>query len=395
MTENNYSNQPLKAILSAVLFVTAIFFFNFLSRVILSPLMPLVQVDFGLTHAGSGVLFFLIAAGNSTGLLLSGLISMRLTHRRTLALSSFCLGLAVLAASLCQSLLLFRLSLLAVGFMAGLYLPSGIATITSLVRSQDWGKALAIHELAPNGSYVLAPILAEIVISHFQWRDALLFMGAAQVCLGLAFFRYGKGGYFPGQVPSPSVVGKLVRRRSFWILALFFSLGIGGSFGPFSMLPLFLTDQGIDLTSANRILSVSRLIALFASLTAGWLTDKLGVRPMLVGYLVLSSLSTAALGLVSGGLTVAAAFVQPALSILVFPAGFTALSRIFPAESRSVAVSLIVPMSIFFGIGLCPAFLGFMGREGLFQAGFVILGGIILMGLMALPFLKLPETGRV
>ncbi len=395
MKENKYLGQPLKTVLPAVLFVTVIFFFNFLSRVILSPLMPLVQADFGLTHAGSGGLFFLLALGNSTGLVLSGLVSMHLTHRKTLALSSFCLGLAILSASFCQNLFLFRFSLLAVGFAAGLYLPSGIATVTSLVRAQDWGKALAFHEMAPNGSFVFAPILAEIVISNFQWRDALLCMGVAQVCLGLAFFRYGRGGDFPGQVPSPSVVGGLVRQRAFWVLALFFSLGIGGSFGPFSMLPLFLTDQGLDLTTVNRILSASRFIAIFASLTAGWLTDRLGVKPMLVGYLLLASTATAALGLVSGSLILVVVLLQPALAILVFPAGFTALSRIFPSESRSVAVSLIVPVSIFFGIGLCPAFLGLMGREGLFEAGFMLLGVVIVLGLLALPFLRLPEANEI
>jgi len=36
------------------------------------------------------------------------------------------------------------------GISAGFYLPSGIAALTGLIRREDWGKAMAIHELAPN-----------------------------------------------------------------------------------------------------------------------------------------------------------------------------------------------------------------------------------------------------
>lgn len=46
---------------------------------------------------------------------------------------------------------------LGLGLAAGLYLPSGVAALTSFVRPRDWGKAVAMHEIAPNGGMVLAP----------------------------------------------------------------------------------------------------------------------------------------------------------------------------------------------------------------------------------------------
>ncbi|HMK52763.1 MAG TPA: MFS transporter, partial [Thermodesulfobacteriota bacterium] len=143
---------------------------NFLSRIILSPLMPTVEKDLKVGHDEAGSLFFMISLGYCIGLLLSGFISSRLTHRKMILLSSVAVGGAIILVSISHHLWMIHLGLIFVGMAAGFYLPSGIATLMELVRPEHWGKALAIHELAPNLAFVIAPLLVEALLGAFSWR---------------------------------------------------------------------------------------------------------------------------------------------------------------------------------------------------------------------------------
>ena len=386
---------PYKTVFGPVLFVTAIFFCNFLSRIVLAPLMPEIQADLGFGHAGAGHLFLALALGNGAGLLLSGFVSRSLDHRRTVGVSAVLAGLLTLAVPLAESYAVMVFALLALGVAVGLYLPSGIATLTSLVHSRDWGKAMATHELAPNFSYVVAPLLAEGVLLHFQWRAAFLLVGAAQLCLGLWFLRCGQGGEYPGRVPGPQLALSILRRPIFWTLVLFFSMSVGASIGPYSMLPLYLVDvHGYVRREANELLAASRVAACFAPFLAGWITDRWGAKPAILLSLSATGSSLLALGLASGPLLVAATLVQPVFSVFLFAPGFTMLSQAFDPSERAVAVSFMGPFNAVLGIGVIPTFLGHMGQAGLFHAGFMIQGGLLLAALAFLPILPGGTAGE-
>ena len=74
------------------------------------------------------------------------------------------------------------------------------------VSSRDWGKAVAIHELAPNLGFVAAPLVAEGLMLWFPWRGVIALIGAAAMVAGMAFIRLGKGGQFRGETPSPQAL---------------------------------------------------------------------------------------------------------------------------------------------------------------------------------------------
>ncbi len=388
MTDKISPSEPFKTALPAVLFVTSIFFCNFLSRVVLAPLMPMIQDDLGFTHAGAGHLFLALAVGNAIGLLLSGFISRSMYHRKTVGISAVLVGVLALMAPLAGDYASFMGAILALGIAVGIYLPSGIATVTSLVRKDDWGKTMAVHELAPNISYVTAPLLAEGVLLFFDWRAALSLLGVAQICLGLWFIKSGRGGEFPGVVPGPKMVGQIVRRPIFWLLVLMFSLAVGASIGPYTMIPLYLVDaHGYTRAEANHLLAVSRVMACFAPFIAGWITDKWGAKPAIFLYLTLTGTALIFLGMATGKLLVSMVLMQPVFSVFLFAPGFTMLSMAFPPEQRSVTVALMGPLNALIGLGLFPTFLGHMGDAGMFGTGFMIQGCLLLAALFFLPIL--------
>ena len=190
-------DPSLRAQLGPVFFLAVIFFLNFVSRIILSPLLPTIEKELAINHSQAGFLFFLSSGGYLVGLLSSGLLAARASHRWAIVISGAGVGMAMLSIALAQNLPMIRCGLFGVGFSAGLYMPSAIATITSLVDKRHWGKAISVHELAPNLAFFLSPFIAEFFLGWSGWRAALATIGGLSLCVSATFFRFGRGGAFP------------------------------------------------------------------------------------------------------------------------------------------------------------------------------------------------------
>lgn len=372
--------------------MTGIFFLNFLARIVLAPLLPAIETDLHIGHAEAGSFFLFISLGYFAGLLGSGFVSSRFTHRRTIIISSVAVGGCLLFVSLSPTLWGIRGGLILLGLAAGLYLPSGIATLTAIVDSRNWGKAIAIHELAPNLSFFAAPLVAEGLMVWFSWRGTIALLGVVAVLVGIVFMRFGRGGRFPGEAPHPQTLRVLLVQPSFWIMMALFSLGIGGTLGVFNMLPLYLVaEHGLERSWANQLVAFSRIAGPGVAFVAGWASDKMGPKRALVGVLLATGAATLLLGIARGAWLVAVLFLQPMLAACFFPPGFAALARVGPPQVRNIAVSLTVPVAFLVGGGAIPAGIGVMGEIGSFSQGIMIFGMMLLGGIVLLQYLRFHE----
>jgi predicted MFS family arabinose efflux permease len=383
------SDQDFNKAIPPLLALTGIFFLNFLTRIILSPFLIFILEDFQLTKAQAGELFLLLSLGYSIGLLGSTFVSSRIEHGKVVVISALGIGVCLCLAALSPSILWLRVSLLGAGLFGGLYFPSGFSLLTSMVNPRHWGKAIAIHEIAPNLSFVMAPLLAEIFIrTGLGWRWMLVFVGVYALVAFILFRRFCRCPKERSQRPNPSGYLKVVSNPAFWVLVLLFSLAIGSTQGVFAQTPLYLvTTHDFDPGLVNYLLSFSRVSGIFLVFWAGMLVDRLGVKKALLIFMSLTGLFTAALGVFTGNLLVASVIIQPTMACCYFPAGFAALSGSFPLESRPVAISLIVPTAVLTGGGVIPTMLGYFGDKDMFGMGFVLLGGIIILSAGAVSFL--------
>ena len=374
-------NPSFGSQIGPILLLASIFFLNFIGRIVIAPLLPAIEADLSISHVQAGSLILITTAGYFVTVMGSGLVSSRTTHRNTIIFSAFTAAITLVGVSLSNSFSSLRGSLLLLGLATGFYLPSGIATLTSLAPAKHWGKALAIHELAPNLGFVAAPLISEALLHWFSWRGVLGFLGVSSALCGLAFWRFGRGGKFRGQVPNLSSYRNLFGQSSFWIMAILFGLGMGGSFGIYTMLPLYLTaEQGMDRPFANTLIGLSRVSGLFTSLLSGWATDRFGPRRTLLLVLFLTGLTTMLMGLASGAWLILLVFVQPMLAVCFFPAGFAALSLLGSSEIRSFGVSVAVPLGFLFAGGALPIGIGILGDAGRFALGIGGAGALILLG---------------
>lgn len=372
--------------------LTAIFFVNFLARIALAPLLPVIEKDLGLDHAGAGSFFMMMAAGYAAGLFASGYLSSRLTFRQTIALSSIAIGCAFFLVAASGTLWAIRLGLFLVGVPAGVYLPSGITTITTSVSPANWGKAISIHELAPSLAYMAAPLIVEGLLVVFAWQGVLALIGGLSLLLGLSFLHSGQGGDFRGEAPTLGNIRLLTGKPAFWIMAALFSLAIAFSMGLYSMMTLYLVaERGIDRGMANTLVGLSRLPVLVIAPLSGWVSDRFGPKPTMTVALLFSGVTTILLGILPDRWMILILFVQPLLMICFFPAGFMVLSRIVPAGSRNLSVSLTILISYLIGGGLIPIALGVFGDAGAFGLAFVIVGIIILLSVFLVNSLNIRE----
>lgn len=381
--------------LGPLVFITTIFFVNFLARIMLSPLMPVVEADLKLDHGQAGVLFLLIALGYVVALMASGYLSSRIKHHRTIVLSAVMLGVTLVASSFSEGLWGLRLGMLLVGATAGLYFPSGMATITSLYPPKHWGRAIGVHELAPNLACVAAPLMVEMLLCWVSWRNTLALAGVASLVLGVAYARFGRGGEFPGEAPALKFLRTLFGQPVFWIMLVLFGLSVGSSMGIFSMLPLFLvSERGMDLYQANLIVAMSRLPTLATALLGGWLADRIGPKKTIPLVMLTTGIMTLLVAVVPSPLLVPVIVLQAMVAVTFFAPAFAVISSLGMATSRNLVISFTVPLAYLLGAGVTPTLIGLCGKEGAFALGIGLYGVLLLLGAGLAAFLKMPRAVR-
>jgi NNP family nitrate/nitrite transporter-like MFS transporter len=384
--------EPFRAKIGITVFLAFLFYQGFLTRVMFAPLMPAIETEIGLSHAQAGSLFLMISLGFLLSPLFSGLISSKINHRGTLIVSAWTIGLVLIPFALVNSIWAIRGLLVIIGLAAGIHGPSAIATITAEIRKQDWGKALSVHQSAPPLSFVTAPLIAAVLLNFFTWRIVLIIGGAVGIGLAVAYSLKGKGGDFPGQLPSPPNVKIILGKPSFYLMILLFAMAMGGNAGIFAMLPLFLVNEhGFTIEKANALIGFSQVAGWLMVYGAGMITDRVGQKATMATVLLTAGIATILIGLLNRGWLVAAIFAQPILVNAFFPGAFGALSRIAPPHLRSVTNALGPPFAFLIGGGILPTVIGYMGETYTFAAGIILAGAFMLLGPVLVYFLKLGQ----
>lgn len=370
-------------------FLTSIFLLNFTIRVIVSPLLPTISAEMALTGDQAGSLFLMSATGYFIALTCSGFVSKKLGHKTTITVSAVVTGLVFILTGLSPSLIMMRAGLFLTGMAAALYLPSGIATLTATISKKNWGKAIGVHELAPNLSFLCAPVACEALLLLISWRSVLMATGAVSVLLGASFFKFSRVKDFPGQAPVFSALLPLLATPSFWIMMILFTLGVAGGLGSYAMLPLYLVNEhGMLQSQANTLITLSRVLTLPLPIAIGWISDRYGMKRTLTAVLVLTGVATLFVGLLSGTGLHIAVFAQSLMSVCFFPPAFAALSNIGAEKTRNLMVSFTIPAAFLLGGGAVPNLIGILADRGHFALGFTGAGIVIAAGALLPAFLK-------
>lgn len=367
-----------------------LWFFNFSSRTILSPLLPILESDLGINHTLAGSFFFYLSAGFTISLLAAGWVSARLGFKKSIALSSAVFAVSLFFLRFADSYVYVSVVSFFMGLGTGSYLPSAIPLLTSIFKKENWGKAIAFHETAPSFSFLAIPLLTALALETFTWRGYILAFAGACIVSALLFLLFA-----PDSSASEGTgrgYAELLRRRVFWIIMLLWCTASSSVVAVYNITPLMLVNErGISLETANTVLGVSRAGAFAATFLVGFLVDRYGVWRMLFLSLLFTGVTTLAIGVPQPfPLLVAWFILQSAFSLVFFPVGLVAIAQVTDPQERSLFTGGVVAASVILGGGVAPFAVAAIADIWSFGAGILLLGAFVLSSSLLLIRLKKP-----
>ncbi len=393
---NSLQNQHGPAFSSALptlLLLTTVFFANFLSRTILGPLLLPVTARLGLGLTQGSTIFLCLSAGYSISVLCAGFLSQRLGHKGTIVTSVTCIGLGLLGLAGSGSLTAFLIWTAIMGAGAGLYIPSSVVTITEATAPAHWGQAFSVHELAPNLSFILAPLVAEAFLATTGYPPLFALLGGACLLLGLLYAMRGPQIRRPGVPPMLGNIRAIAARPAFWIVVLLFVLCVGVEVGIYNLIPAFLVqERGLNREQANLILGCTRAVSLLTLPLTGLIIKRIGYQATLALFLIGTGTATLLSGFGPLWWTITMLTLQPMFVVCFFPVGFAVLAMVCPKATSDLAVSLSVMCSSIMGLGVIPGVLAWCGERFSLGLAFSVFGGLMIAcSALAVKNLRIPK----
>lgn len=155
--------------LAFLLFIWFLWFVNFSGRTLFSPILPLMEDEFGVTHARAASIFTFITFGYALGLFCAGMVSGRLGSKRTILAALFVETCMFGLISTVATFNLLYVATFILSFALGLHLPTIIPMITEYYEERVWGKVIAIQESATSLSIFAVPFLALGILSFLPY----------------------------------------------------------------------------------------------------------------------------------------------------------------------------------------------------------------------------------
>ena len=373
-----------------VILVSMMFLLTYLDRAMFGPMLSALEKEFHISHAASTRFLLYISVGYSASMFLSGFSSSRVRPRMLVSGSLIGCGLVLLAIAMTTSTALLSVLFALLGIAAAQYFNGGLSTMRSLVKPIDWSKAISIHEVGPNASFFIGPVLAEVGAAFLGWRGVVTGMGWISIAAGLFFYFFAKGGDYPATPVSFKGVKALLKEPGLWLFTWLMGLAISGEFAPYSVLGLHMeNERALSGETAAFLLSLSRITAPFAVLCGGFATTRFGTRRTLAVCFAAYAAGMFLMALPTFSFFVVGIFMQPVMTAMAFPPVFTMLAETFPEKTQPLLLAVGMPVASFMGVGFMPFILGLWGEYVSFSAGFIMMGCLVAL---SFPLLRLmPE----
>jgi len=332
---------------------------NHAQAVILPPIFLLVVAEF---HVGVEAIPFLAAIGAvSSGLIQStyGLVTRRVARRPILVAGGLLFGVGFAAQALTQSFAAFSIANVVSRIGGSPQHPVGNGLLAEQFPSERRGFAISAHISGGNVGTVVAAVAGPAVLTLVGWRGASVLFGIPAALVGLAIYRWVRetGADRVAAIREGSVrdaartawADSTVRRT---YLASVFGGG-GRGLGVANLYALLYVTHVLHLPDETTNLMYAGLIVLSVPmpLVAGWLSDKYGRRPTIIGAYVGGAVGF--LAFVAAGSSIVGLWVGIAImglfSFAESPQLQALLADVVPTGVRDVTFALYFTLA--FGVG--------------------------------------------
>jgi predicted MFS family arabinose efflux permease len=349
-------------------------------RLVISPLLPVISADLGLSSSRAG--FALTVLWGVYALLQypSGRLSDRLSRKTLLVggLVSLCAGFVVLAGA--PTYLAFLAGATVVGVGAGLYPTPARGLVSDLFVARR-GRAFGLHTASGDVGGVIAAGLATVVLGVAVWRTAFAPVVLVLAAVALALHRWSREGYALARVDL--AVGTTGQRlfgepRLRWLL-LAYSLYAFTWQAATGFLPTYLqVGKGFPPAVANVSFAALFVVGAVAKPVAGALGDEVPRGLLAPVVLALAAAALAGVILATTPVVTTAVVACFAAGLMAYPPVMQAyLMDSFPTDSMGGDLGAM--RTVYIGVGaLGPTYVGVVADALDYATAFAGLVGCLL-----------------
>jgi MFS transporter, NNP family, nitrate/nitrite transporter len=174
--------------------------------------------------------------------LCAAFVSQYLGHKATIVASVASIGLGLLGLAESPPSRLLDLDH-PHGRGAGLYMPSGVVTITEITPPAHWGQAFAVHELAPNLAFIASPLIAELFMGTAGYPALFRLLGALCLILAAVYALRGPRTVRPGMAPVLGNIKTIVNQTGLLDHGAALRPGRGRGGRVYNLVPAFLVKE--------------------------------------------------------------------------------------------------------------------------------------------------------
>jgi MFS transporter, FSR family, fosmidomycin resistance protein len=238
--------------------------------------------------------------------------------------------------------------------------PVGNALLAEQFPANRIGTAIAAHVAGGNVGTVVVGATAALAIAAFGWQASVAMLGVAAIVVAIAILAFVRERSTTAAAQADGPVRAIYRR----VLAdrdlrwLFTAAVLGGGSRGLGVLNIFVPlylDQvvGLDAPTIGAMYAVLLAMSVPGPLVAGWLSDRVGRRPVIVGVYLAGAGSIAAFVLAGDdvlrlwiGIVLLSAF-----SFVESPQLQALLADVTPRPLRDTAFATYFALA--FGVGSC------------------------------------------
>ena len=362
--------------------LSALYFLNVLSRM----LFPMLALKFAkiyhLSPSMSGSIYLLLALGFGLSLFFSQFLSAKIGNQRTICFSAISSGLLLSLFPLIESWGIFSFFLFALGALCGLFLPSAIAYLNAIFPKETLGRSIGFFSSFQTIAMIAAPLVGGWI--EISSKELFLFLGIALTAFGAVFMIFAKSSLEKNHPLTLAYFKEVFFSKTNRILFVFHALAVGFNVGIYKIAPsYFLKSQAVSETYFFSLMSLSRILGIFASILCGFLIDFLGIRFSLITGLLLTGSCTLFLGVFDSKGALFMFCLQGPCAIALTTMVYIAISKISAPERKASLISLFASSSFLIGAGIIPQIMGILGDWNLCSFGWIAFGTIgIFMGLL-------------
>lgn len=354
-----------------------------------APMVPMLRAEFGFDNASAGLLTTAIFLTHGAMQLPGGRLADVLGSVRVmiLALAWVAIGNAAIAFASSYWQLLFWKAFVGVG--TGACFTAGARYMVALFEGRDLHMAQGMY----GGSVMLGSGFVIFAVpqleSRFGWRGA--FLGCAFVAVTVWIWWATLAPRLPHRTPAAAgSFREMIQSRKLWLLGLVQMASFGLMIVAATWITTLLrTAFRMPSKTAGLLGSMVLLLGIVSRPVGGWLVNRLRIRTLIAGALLLNAAACAALGWGhSIGLTLAATLALGAGCGLPYASVFNRAAALFPGRAGA-AMGLVNMVGILMVLAGAPAVGYFADLTGQFQTSFLVLGAFTLIAAAAA--LAVPE----